>query len=143
MKPTLINPVRELPKLLRFMRPELSSKRYAFASLPPEADLSTVSPLCCFAEQEGVSVIVEYAQAIAANIPCHRQIYRMIVLTVYSDLNSVGFLAAISQALANEDVPCNVVSAHFHDYLFVPDELANNAIQCLENLSKSIRFADT
>ncbi|MEM0985178.1 MAG: ACT domain-containing protein [Pseudomonadota bacterium] len=56
-------------------------------------------------------------------------------LTVYSDLNAVGFLAAVATALAAEGVPCNAIAALHHDHIFVPDSLAARAIEAIEALA--------
>lgn len=58
-------------------------------------------------------------------------------LSVYSDLQTVGFLAKVAEALAAADVPCNVVAAFHHDHIFVPEAKAKAAIAALEALAKS------
>ncbi len=45
-----------------------------------------------------------------------------ITLTVHSDLQAVGLTAAFAAALAQADIPCNVVAGAYHDHLFVPVE---------------------
>ena len=57
-------------------------------------------------------------------------------LAVHSDLNAVGFLAAVSTALAVADVPCNAISAFHHDHIFVPESKAEAALEALEKLSQ-------
>ncbi|HSB56133.1 MAG TPA: ACT domain-containing protein, partial [Gemmatimonadales bacterium] len=61
---------------------------------------------------------------------------RRIVLTVHSDLEAVGFMAEISAALARVGSPCNVVSAVFHDHLFVTEERAEAAMAALVRLQQ-------
>jgi hypothetical protein len=56
----------------------------------------------------------------------------MITLRVYSSLNAVGFLAAVTSRLAAHGVSVQPVSAFYHDYLFVPADRALEAIQILE-----------
>lgn len=56
---------------------------------------------------------------------------RMITCRVQSSLNAVGMLTRISKELTAEGIPSNVVSAFFHDYLFVPEDDADLALDVL------------
>ena len=64
-------------------------------------------------------MIVPGRAALAAGItgvfPCH-----MITVMVHSALDAVGFLATITTRLAAAGIGVNLVSAFFHDHLFVP-----------------------
>lgn len=82
-----------------------------------------------FSEQEGWTHIVPAHRAAA---PEARFIW--LELKVHSDLNAVGFLAVISAALAKAGVPCNCVSAFYHDHIFVPEDHADIAINAIEAL---------
>ena len=82
-----------------------------------------------FKEREGWTHIV----------PAHRSAgedkrFVWLELAVHSDLNAVGFLAIISNALADVGVPCNVIAAFYHDHVFVPEEKAETAIKALVDL---------
>ncbi len=57
-------------------------------------------------------------------------------LRVYSDLNAVGFLAAVARALTEAGVPCNAVAAFHHDHIFVPEHMAGRAIAAIESLKQ-------
>lgn len=48
---------------------------------------------------------------------------RCMTLQVYSALEGVGLTAAVSQTLAEHDIPCNIVAAFQHDHVFVPSAL--------------------
>jgi hypothetical protein len=61
----------------------------------------------------------------------------MITLTVHSSLAAVGMLAAITQALAAEGISTNVVSAYFHDHLFVACDRVEATLSCLAQLATS------
>lgn len=63
----------------------------------------------------------------------------MITLTVHSNLNAVGFLAAVAAKLAEHQISVNVVSAFYHDHLFVPDEKAEQAMQILLNSFSDVK----
>ena len=58
-------------------------------------------------------------------------------LSVFSDLQAVGFLAAVAAALSAADVPCNAVAAFHHDHIFVPEGKANAAIAALQALARA------
>jgi len=59
---------------------------------------------------------------------------RMITCKVQSSLSAVGMIARISKELGSEGISCNVVSAFFHDYLFVPEDDAEMAMDVLLDL---------
>ncbi|MBM2577458.1 ACT domain-containing protein [Jannaschia sp. Os4] len=54
-----------------------------------------------------------------------------ITLDVFSDLEGVGLTAAVSTALANAGIACNVVAGRSHDHLFVPEARAAEAMDIL------------
>lgn len=56
-------------------------------------------------------------------------------LSVFSDLQAVGFLAKVAQALSKADVPCNSVAAFHHDHIFVPETKADAAIAAINELA--------
>ena len=57
-----------------------------------------------------------------------------LTLDVHSALEAVGLTAAVAQALATEDIPCNVLAGCVHDHLLVPADRADDARSCLERL---------
>jgi uncharacterized protein len=58
-----------------------------------------------------------------------------ITLTVHSDLAAAGLTAAVSSALFEQGISCNVVAAAHHDHLFVPENCAEEALAVLKALS--------
>jgi uncharacterized protein len=60
--------------------------------------------------------------------------YAWITLTVHSSLEAVGLTAAVSKALTEENISCNVVAAFFHDHIFVPVKDAERAMNALQRL---------
>ena len=124
----------DLNTLLRTMAPVLSPDVFVYASVDSISSLKEIEPICTFAEAEGLSIIVEREQAERAHLSSILEV-RMITLTVHSDLEAVGFIARISAVLAKAHIPCNVVSACFHDYIFVPSELATSALDLLITLT--------
>lgn len=89
-----------------------------------------------FHEEEGVTFIVEKEIAEKNNL-AYDKIWSLITLKVHSDLSAVGFLAAITKALAEAGISVNAVSAYYHDHLFVPEEKKEEAMKVLKKLSKA------
>lgn len=85
-----------------------------------------------FQEEEGLSVIT---RALADTPDGNR--WAWLELSVYSDLQAVGFLAKVSAALTEAGVPCNAVAAYHHDHIFVPEAQAERAIKAIEALRAS------
>jgi hypothetical protein len=131
----LKKPESDLNTLLLTMAPDLSPNVFVFASIASRSLPHEIEPICSFQEAEGLSIIVEREQAERARLPWILEV-RMITLTVHSDLEAVGFIARISAVLAEANIPCNAVSACFHDYIFVPCELAPTALDILITLAK-------
>jgi len=59
-----------------------------------------------------------------------------ITLTVHSSLEAVGLTAAVSKALTNANISCNVIAAYYHDHIFVPAQDAQQAMDVLLQLTK-------
>ena len=60
-----------------------------------------------------------------------------ITLNVHSALEAVGLTAAVSRALTEAGISCNVVAAYYHDHLFVPAEQGERALKILQDLARS------
>jgi uncharacterized protein len=120
----------DLAALLAGMTPRLRSGRYVFATLPPEAG-TVPGAVVTVAEDEGMTVVVPEADAggLDARYPC-----AWITLDVRSSLAAVGFLAAVTRALAGAGISTNPVSGVHHDHLFVPWERRDEAVAVLEAL---------
>ena len=130
--------ISDLNKLLKEMKPELRGE-FLLCSMPPELLTNDLiaGAMGVFKEREGITLIIpessrpglpQYAKASAPHV--------LITLNVQSDLEAVGFLAAITNALAKEGISVNAVSAFYHDHLFVPKEKAERAIEILRELQK-------
>ena len=126
----------ELTRLLGTIEPRLHDGVYAFTSVPFGTDLSSVPVLCIFREAEGLSVILPEADARALGWPILFSA-AWITLTVYSDLQAVGLTAAVSSALADARISCNVVAGVHHDHLFVPAGQGEDAMAVLRRLMSS------
>ena len=128
--------ITDLPTLLQTLAPIVSDEEYVFATIRDESELTQMDPIGVFREKEAITVICRRSQAQAAGLPFEGS-YRQITLSVHSSLQAVGLLAAVTAALAAEGIPCNAVSAFYHDHLFVPAHLAAQAVSKLSQLSFS------
>ncbi|MET9077316.1 ACT domain-containing protein [Streptomyces sp. NPDC004232] len=123
----------DLRSLLGGMRPELNPGRYVFTMA--EGDVpSGVTPVVTVAEQEGLTLVVPQAEADAAGM-AYDYVAGWITLRAHSALGAIGLTAAVSRALADANLSCNVVSAFHHDHLFVPYEHAERAVEVLRRLA--------
>ena len=128
---------RNLPTLLQNMKPDLHEGVFVFCTLPEgEEILATIRPVHIFREREGTTVVVRRQEAESAGMP-YQFASRLITLEVHSSLEAVGFLAAITTRLAAAGISVNVVSAFYHDHLFVPDDRAAEALHLLQTMSMS------
>lgn len=125
---------KKLSALLQSMKPKLIEEKYVFCSVPIEqvATLNII-PVCQFRELEGMTSIITKQQAEQANLN-YDFVCRMITLFVHSSLEAVGFLAAITNKLAENEISVNAVSAYYHDHLFVPVNKAEEAMQILTEM---------
>jgi len=120
-----------LARLLAGMEPVLQPGEFVFctvAAAPPDLDA-----LATFREAEGLTIVCERAEAERLHL-AYTFVCRLITLSVHSSLNAVGLLAAVSAQLARYDIPLNVVSAYYHDHLFVPAGAAEKALAALQRL---------
>ncbi len=128
----------DLARLLATLTPQLGAESYVFCTLTPDVWKragTTLAPLATFREAEGVSVILREDEAAQAGLGGEGP-FRLITLTVYSSLQAVGLLAAVTGALAAAGISVNAVAAFYHDHLLVPAERAEEALAVLQTLSR-------
>ena len=123
--------VYDLATLLKSLTVKQHEGVWAYTSLPKAesswADLVNLRSVrdiaLLFTEAEGLTVIHAASAETARD---NRWVW--LELAVYSDLNAVGFLAAVAEALRRAGVPCNAVAAYHHDHLFVPEDKVEAAL---------------
>ncbi|GAB3818870.1 ACT domain-containing protein [Pontibacter rugosus] len=124
----------DLAFLIRSMKPELNAGEYAFCTVAEMNAVPLQEVVCFFREKEGYTLILEKARAESYHL-AFNFVAAWITLTVHSALDAVGLTAAFSNALAAQDISCNVVAAYFHDHIFVPIQDAERAMMVLEDLA--------
>jgi uncharacterized protein len=127
--------ISDLTTLLRSIDPQLHEGIYAYASIPNNRKLDDLSIIASIRESEGLSIITPETEALSAGLTI---LFRCawITLTVHSDLQAVGLTAAFATALGNAGISCNVVAGAYHDHIFVPVELAQQAMSVLQQLQR-------
>ena len=125
---------RDLDTLRREMAPQLHPETFVYCSFPDFRIPPGLEPICTFREAEGVTAIVEKAQADDSAVPYVFESH-LITLTVHSSLEAVGFLATLAGRLADANIPCNVVAGYHHDHLFVPTDRSQQALSLLASIS--------
>jgi len=114
------------------MNPVLHEGEFVFCA----AENAPEDSIALFREEEGLTVVIGRRRADELSLP-YSYVAAWITLAVHSDLNAVGFLAAITGALADAGISCNVIAALFHDHLFVPWEKRHEAMTVLRRRSLS------
>ena len=122
--------VRDLRVLLEMMSPEVRSGRYVFVvpegPIDAEVQASVVEP-------EGRSLLLRQEDADRLRLG-YDYVAGWITLTVHSSLAAVGLTAAVSAALAEAGISCNVIAGYHHDHLLVPVDRVDDAMAALHAL---------
>ncbi|MEM6694993.1 MAG: ACT domain-containing protein [Pseudomonadota bacterium] len=121
--------IKDRDAMVSALDPALMPGRFAFITrAEPEPDLMAAALATC-REAEGISLIVP------ASLAPEAMAMRQITLQVHSALDGVGLTAAVAAALTAAAIPANVVAAFHHDHLFVPEALAERALDVLRRLA--------
>lgn len=113
-----------LADMIAGMAPVLDARRWSFVLVSGEA---ATEAFAVIHEDEGTTAI----------LPEECGPFSRITLMVHSALEGVGLTAAVSGALAEAGIACNVVAGFHHDHLFVPWERREEALELLQRLSQS------
>lgn len=124
----------DLRVLLRSMNPELLQGRYVFITVPEGQAAPDVGPLASVIEPEGLSLVVTQEQADRLDLT-YDFVAAWITLRIHSALHAVGLTAAVSTALAETGISCNVIAGFHHDHLLVPVDRAQDALCELRRLA--------
>lgn len=85
-------------------------------------------------EEEGTTKVVEQTIADEHGLR-YTFVAAWITCTIESDLEAVGMTAAISRALADHGIACNVLAGSRHDHLLVPWQRRDDAVAVLFGLA--------
>jgi hypothetical protein len=125
---------RDLSHLLRNIEPKLKEGEFVFCSVS-EAENLRDEAIMVYREDEGLTLILRKKTADERDL-AYDGVWQLVTLNVHSDLAAVGFLAAISKELASHGISCNVVSAFYHDHIYVPHGEGHEVVRILDSLSE-------
>ena len=123
----------DLSKLLASLEAVIAEEVFVFATSPSGQIPKGLAPQMVFHEKEGTTLIITKPEAEAFGI-AYEYDCRMITLNIHSSLEAVGFMAHISNLLANAGISVNPVAGFYHDHLFVPVAKAEPAMQLLAEI---------
>ncbi|MEM6858931.1 MAG: ACT domain-containing protein [Pseudomonadota bacterium] len=126
-------PVSDLVAMLAGMKPTLHEGRYRFVTHGPDEDGIDLlhRTFAMVREEEGLTLVVR------ARRDDPEPLFAGITLAVHSALEGVGLTAAVSTALAEAGLPCNMIAGYHHDHLFVPWERREEALAILKALTQA------
>ncbi|MFT4959139.1 MAG: hypothetical protein ACI92Z_000212 [Paracoccaceae bacterium] len=121
------------------MTPVVQPGSYVFISTEDPTLVASLSSqaISTFKEEEGMSMLIPVELAKKSELSVDQPM-SCITLNVYSSLEGVGLTAAVSTALGDNSIPCNMVAAFHHDHVFVPSEMCDRAIEVLTSLQKNV-----
>lgn len=119
---------RNLGRLLAGLAPSVRPMPYVVVETDDDVPAAAI-----IVEDEATTRIVERAVA-DAHALAYSFVAAWITCTIESDLEAVGMTAAISRALADAGIACNVLAGSRHDHLLVPWDRRDDAIAVLSAL---------
>ncbi|MEM0935503.1 MAG: ACT domain-containing protein [Pseudomonadota bacterium] len=122
-------PVRDRDAMIAGMEPVARPGAVAFVALGAGWEAHLAEARAVVREEEGVTLVLPLAHPA---VPGSALPMRQITLNVHSALDGVGLTAAVAEALASADIPCNVIAGFHHDHLFVPAGDADRAVAILQ-----------
>lgn len=119
--------VKDTGAMIAGMQPRRRAGAFVFRSFADAQATGSrlAEALGMFREDEGLTLILPDDGRDGDAMAC-------ITLGVQSALDGVGLTAAVSAALAEAGIPCNVVAAFHHDHIFVPVAQAQTALDVLD-----------
>jgi len=124
----------DLAQLISSMQPVQVPGEFVFVSVAvPRDDLDAHAMV---REPEGISYVLPRADADSVGLP-YDFVAGWITLRVHSALGAVGMTAAVSAALAEAQISCNVIAGSAHDHLLVPHARTQEALGVLQALAGS------
>lgn len=124
----------DLTALLKNMTPRLNEGEYVFCTVNSLEGIDMAKVIGSFTEEEGVTIILKKEIADELQLT-YSYVAAWITLNVHSSLEAVGLTAAVSNALAQKTISCNVIAAYYHDHIFVAQKDAQKAMLVLNEFA--------
>jgi predicted N-acetyltransferase YhbS len=128
---------KNLQALLAGMHPVQRTGEYVYVLWPHGRPLASGIE-AAVREAEGLTVVLPRADADKEGLS-YDFVGAWITLEIHSALEAVGLTAAVSRALTDARISCNVLAGFHHDHLLVPFADAPRALQVLSELSAQSR----
>jgi hypothetical protein len=126
--------ISDLDDLLANLSARQRPGRWCLVSGPPVPD--DIEVAATVVEEEGITSVIRVEDAERLGIAIGFTA-AWLTLEVHSALEAVGLTAAVSSALAAEQIPANVLAGFHHDHVLVPYADADRAIAILDGLRSS------
>lgn len=124
---------KNLQALLAGMHPVQRAGEYVYVLWPHGRPLAAGIE-AAVREAEGLTVVLPRAEADREGLP-YDFVGAWITLQIHSALEAVGLTAAVSKALTDARISCNVLAGFHHDHLLVPVADAPRALEALAELA--------
>jgi predicted N-acetyltransferase YhbS len=124
---------KNLQTLLAGMHPVQRAGEYVYVLWPHGRPL-TIGVEAAVREAEGLTVVLPRAEADKQGLS-YDFVGAWITLQIHSALEAVGLTAAVSKALTDARISCNVLAGFHHDHLLVPVADAPRALEVLGELA--------
>ena len=123
---------KDLHTLLATMHPEVRDSEFVYVLWPHDRPLAGAIA-AAVREAEGLAVVLPRAEADSLGLS-YDFVGAWITLQVHSSLEAIGLTAAVSGALAEAKISCNVLAGFHHDHILVPVADADRALEVLHEL---------
>ncbi len=120
--------VRDTSAMIAGMEPRRRSGTFVFVTSDDPALVGDA--VATMREEEGMSLVLPIDVAQGAGLDVSMPM-ACLTLSIVSALDGIGLTAAVATALADVDIPCNIIAGHRHDHVFVPEAEAGRALQAL------------
>jgi hypothetical protein len=114
--------------------PKVLIDDYVFCNFPSSyyGDHTKLKPIASFNEKEGLTLVIQKETANLNNLN-YEGVFKCISLNLISSLTGVGLTAKISKILADNEISANIYAGFYHDHIFVPKEMSQNALKLLRD----------
>lgn len=123
----------DLPAIIKASSFQIEAGRFVYAKVARLPDMGSHFMICQDADE--ITVVTKEDNVSGLNpIERNKDTYILITLNVSVPFYSVGFLAAVSNAIAEAGMNILVVSTYSKDYILVKDDQLENARTALQKL---------
>lgn len=123
----------EIEKIIKESQFRIEEGRFVYAKVLEVANLGNHFMISKDADEITVVTKEENISELAVK-ERNKDSYRLIALNISIPFYSVGFLAAVSQAIAKESMDILIISTYSKDYILIKDDRLNDVKLVLLNL---------